>query len=304
MSEPDFVVLGAARAGTTTLHDALRAHPQVAMSAVKEPNHFLFEQTAAGPVPQIGPDRALLAKSVPTVDGYTRLFAREADTLATGDASPLYLYTEGTARRIAQRRPDARLIAVVRDPAERAWSHFLYTWLGRPQDAAAAFRRAVEQEWDAGYSPYTRGTHVLRLGRYAEQLEAFAACFPRDQLLVLDFADLVADPAATLARTHAFLGLPAAPYRPEAARRNAGTLPANAAVRMVERGLRAVQPQVKRMLPPRVVHPLARLRERQRGLTTRSSAPLDREVRTWLLADYYADDLALLREHWGVSPAR
>src|SRR3954447_26712271 len=121
---PTFLVLGAARCGTTSLHYYLAEHPDICMSTIKEPNHFLFAQTATGPKPCIADDRRLLAKSVPERDRYERLFPVAA--AAVGEASPLYLYTRETPGLIRAALPDARLIAIVREPVERAWSPLLF----------------------------------------------------------------------------------------------------------------------------------------------------------------------------------
>src|SRR5438309_9654243 len=121
---PTFFVLGAARCGTTSLHYWLAQHPDIAMSAIKEPNHFLFRPSPDGPVPCISDDRRLLAKSVPDRTAYERLFPETV--AAAGDASPLYLYTRETPELIAAAVPDAKLVAVVREPADRTWSHFNY----------------------------------------------------------------------------------------------------------------------------------------------------------------------------------
>jgi hypothetical protein len=121
---PNFFILGAARCGTTSLHYYLAEHPDVSMSSIKEPNYFLFRQTPAGPVPCIADDRRLIAKSVAETDRYERLFPVKA--AAVGEASPLYLYTKETPALIRAAVPDARLIAIVREPVERAWSHFVY----------------------------------------------------------------------------------------------------------------------------------------------------------------------------------
>jgi hypothetical protein len=298
---PDFAVVGAARAGTTALSDALSAHPQVCMSTTKEPGFFLFEQTATGPRPLIGPDRALLAKSVSSPAAYARLFTRTGPGVVTGDASPLYLYTAGTAALLARDRAGTRVVAVLRDPAERAWSHFLYTWTGAPDDAVAGFRAAVDAEWDAGYTPYTRGSHHLRVGRYAEQLARYFEVFPAEQVLLLDFRQLVAEPERALETVQRFLGVHVHTGLSDRVRRNAAGVPRPGPARVLEQGLRAVQPHLKRALPAALVPPLARLREGQRRRTSVPVPPLPADLRDRLLADYYADDLARLRREWGVE---
>lgn len=302
LAVPDFVIAGAARCGTTALNTALSGHPGVRMSATKEPNHFLFRPGPNGPEPLIGPDRALLVKSVSDPVAYAALFPG-ADGLPTGDASPLYLYTRGTPELLAEVRPGARAVVVLRDPAERAFSHFLYTYVGSPARVVEEFKAAVAVEWDRGYEPYQRGTHVLRLGRYAEQLRHWEAALGRERLLVLDFADLAADFADTLRRILGFVGAtdrgePIA--RPDA---NEGGIPGSLPARAIERSMRAVQPYVKAALPARGVEMLARLRRRQRALVATGRPTLPEDLRHMLLQDYYAEDLAELGERWGVHPA-
>src|SRR3954465_912455 len=149
---PTFFVLGAARSGTTSLHYWLAQHPQVAMSATREPTHFVFRPGPGGPQPCIADDRRLLTKSVPDRSAYERLFPA-GGVPAAGDASPLYLYPRETPELIASAVPDARLIAVVREPVDRAWSHFVYVNDQLGAAAPETFPRPGRQELPLGYEP-------------------------------------------------------------------------------------------------------------------------------------------------------
>ena len=113
---PNFFIVGAPRAGTTSLYRYLRRHPQVFMPAVKEPHFFA----------NINPDpdqRHLF----PAMDEgqYVRLFRGALHYRAIGEASPSYLVTKGAAERIKARVPNAKIIMLLRDPTERAFSHYL-----------------------------------------------------------------------------------------------------------------------------------------------------------------------------------
>lgn len=260
---PTFFVLGAARCGTTSLHYWLAQHPDIAMSAIKEPNHFVFRPGPDGPQPCIGDDRRLLAKSVPDRTAYERLFPTTG-VRAAGDASPLYLYTRETPELIAAAVPQAKLIAVVREPVERAWSHFVYVNDTLGDDSPEAFAHAVREELPLGYEPYRTGTHFVRLSRYAEQLRRYLATFPREQLLVLPYDVLVREPSTALRRICELLDVDASfPFETTVAY-NPSSGGATAFGRL-DRALRPAFPYLKRVLPSGVAGRLAARRARLRA---------------------------------------
>jgi hypothetical protein len=288
---PNFLVLGAARCGTTSLHYYLAEHPDVCMSSIKEPNYFLFRQTPQGAVPCIADDRRLIAKSVPETERYERLFTAPAP--AVGEASPLYLYTRETPELVRGTVPDMRLIAIVREPVERAWSHFVYVNDDLGDRAVQAFAAAVERELPLGYEPYRTGTHFLRLSAYAEQLERYRNTFPREQLLVISYDDLIGRTDDTLARVCRFLEIDdtfafdtSVRYNPSSGERSL--------VARVDRLVRPTFPYLKRLLPARVSGGLARkrakLRAAQRG-DGPTTLPVDLRAR---LDEHFRPDLEWL----------
>lgn len=302
MTLPNFLVLGAARCGTTSLHYYLAEHPDVCMSSIKEPNFFLFEPTPAGPRPCIADDRRLLAKSVPERARYERLF--NEPSVAVGEASPLYLYTRESPELIRLLVPDARLIAVVREPVDRAWSHFVYVNDDLGSDAVPAFARAVDEEISKGYEPYRTGTHFLRLSAYAQQLQRYRATFPAAQLLVVSYDDLIERTSATLARLCAFLGVDetftfdtSVQYNPSSGE--------TSLVARVDRVVRPAYPYLKRLLPARVSGRLARGRAKLRAAARGSNVmefPIELQRK---LDDYFADDREWLQRECGITfPSR
>lgn len=298
MTLPNFLILGAARCGTTSLHYYLDQHPDVCMSAIKEPNYFLFDQTASGPVPCIGSDRRLLAKSVPERARYERLFTQSA--AAVGDASPLYLYTRETPHLIHVAVPDARLIAIVRDPIDRAWSHFTYVNDDLGDHAMAAFARAADAEIGKGYEPYRTGTHFLRLSAYAEQLERYRATFPTERMLVLAYDDLVGHTNETLARVCTFLGIDETFAFDTSVQYNPSSGGASGIARL-DRVVRPLYPYLKKTLPAAVTGRLARGRAKLRASARADSTgqlPADLRAR---LDDYFAPDRDWLGRQAGIS---
>ena len=126
MPLPDFFVIGAPKAGTTALHVALARHPQLFMSRVKEPKHFLTD----GPPPTGGGpgDAKTFREYVWRRGDYERLFdAAPAGTLR-GESTPFYLHDHAAQQRIVEAVPEARMIALLRDPVDRAHSNWTHLW--------------------------------------------------------------------------------------------------------------------------------------------------------------------------------
>ena len=151
MALPDFFVAGAPKAGTTALHAALAGHPDLYLSAVKEPKFFLTD----GPPPaQGGPgDAKTYREHVWRRADYERLFAPAPAGARTGESTPFYLYSGAAQRRIRALIPHARLIVVLRDPVERAHSNWTHLWsagldpIGDFPAACAAEDRRVAAGW-------------------------------------------------------------------------------------------------------------------------------------------------------------
>lgn len=179
---PDFIVIGAMRAATTTLHRYLAAHPEIGMSREKETDFFVEELNFG---------RGLA--------WYAGLFP--ANARLRGESSPNYAKYDvfpGVPGRIRSYLPDCRLIFVARDPVARALSHFRF--------ASASLRpgESITPE---------RWLHIANTSRYYEQLTRYLEHFERDRLLVLDFAEVEGDCSPALQRIGRFLGL-TAPWRP------------------------------------------------------------------------------------------
>src|SRR3954470_14592736 len=206
MALPDFLVVGAPKAGTTALHVALSQHPQIFMSSPKEPKYFLTDD-GVQPVPRGGPgDAQTISRQVWRRADYEALFDASRSHALKGESSTLYLHDRAAHRRIAATLPDARLVAVLRDPVDRAhsnWTHLRSAGLEPERD----FVRATEFERTrahAGWAPFWR---YLGLGHYGAQLEHLFSVFPREQVLVLFYRDLREQPEQTLDTLFRFLGV-------------------------------------------------------------------------------------------------
>jgi hypothetical protein len=197
---PDFLILGAQKAGTTALYAYLRRHPSITGPSWKEVSFFDRHWTRGEPWYR---------------GNFPNVLRSRGDLV--GEASPSYLFHPLAPQRVAELVPNARLIALVRNPVERAYSHYQHeVALGREplsfEDALAAEdERTLEEEVrlraEPGYFSHAwwNYTYTAR-GRYAEQLERWLAVFPREQLLILPSEELLGDPASAHARVLDFLG--------------------------------------------------------------------------------------------------
>ena len=202
---PDFLLVGAPKAGTTALHAALTQHSKLYMSEVKEPKYYMCGDSP--PPSYKGPGDAHSNQEwIWQRERYMDLFADAPSGTLCGESTPFYLYNRDARRRIAGDLPDARLIVVLRDPVDRLYSNWMHLWvdgLEPCEDVVEACRREPERI-DAGWAPFW---HYRGLGMYGRQLEDLYRQFPDDQVLLVRYRDLVDTPDYTLNRVCHFLGV-------------------------------------------------------------------------------------------------
>ena len=183
---PNLFIIGAMKSGTTSLHNYLDMHPEIAMSEEKEPGYFVEELSL-----QRGED------------WYTSLFESDAQYRYRGESSTHYtklpLY-QGVAERIFRFAPDARLIYVMRDPFERAVSHYWHAV--RDVHHGGELRRMIRAVTE-------QPSDYLAFSDYAMQLEPYVKVFGRDAIFTLTFESLVRDPQQEIDRIFDWLGLQA-----------------------------------------------------------------------------------------------
>lgn len=191
---PDFLIIGAQKGGTTSLYDALSDHPCVAGALKKEIQFFDLNYHRG-----IGWYRAHFPSMLER--RYTLLVTRKP--FVTGEASPSYLFHPLAPQRMREVAPQAKLIALLRNPADRAYSHYWHEV--RRGRETLPFAEAIEVELRG--EGKKRPAYLAR-GRYLEQLQRLETHFPRQQTLVLQSEALYADPARTYRAVLEFLGLP------------------------------------------------------------------------------------------------
>jgi Sulfotransferase family len=207
MALPDFFLLGAPKAGTTALHAALAQHPQLYLSPVKEPKFYLCDGRPPRGFGQRGPGDAHSAQEwIWRQDKYEALFDNASAGLLRGESTPFYLYDRAAQRRIHAAVPNAKLLVVIRDPIDRAYSNWMHLWSDglEPIDNFAAAWAAEDRRVEQGWAPFW---HYRRLGLYGEQLRDLIELFGTEQVHVLRYRDLVETPGASLDAVSDFLGV-------------------------------------------------------------------------------------------------
>lgn len=205
---PTYFIVGAKRAGTTSLDEYIKAHPLVLRGLVEKGCRYYDVNYDRGP--------GWFRRQLLPVAEVDRLERKLGARPILGESSPYYAFHPDAARRIAADVPDARLIFVLRDPVERAWSHHRYEVARgfETLDYAEAF--ATEADRMSDPDPVVRERnhrHFSYAGRsrYAEQVARLRSHFGPEQVLVVESEQLFAEPRATMEKVYAHLSLDPVP---------------------------------------------------------------------------------------------
>lgn len=279
MTLPNFYLLGAPKAGTTTLHAWLSQHPDVFLPAEKEP-HFLQYRREGGI------DREIAR--VKTREKYEALFAAAAGKRVVGEASTLSLFFPEAAERIRELTPGAKMAAVLRHPVDRAWSHYHFrVALGR--EKARTFETALEVEPLRIAELEPVGGWYMEVGRYAPQVARYRSMFAQEQTRFWLFDDLVADPQRLMRELFEFLGIDASVAIDISAKKNVTLVPASRTFDGAMRHRGPLRRVAAALLPGGVKKKLYELRR-----STRKPAPkMPAELRAQLAAKCREDILRL-----------
>lgn len=194
---PNFLIIGATKSGTTSIYEYLSQHPDIYMSPKKEPHFFAFrsgESVEAG-----GPGDSLTVQQMFVTDeqAYKALFQGASSERARGEASAMYIYYPLAAQQIKASIPEVKLIAIFRNPIERAYSSYLHL-IREGRETHAEFADALRAEAnriEAGWLPLW---HYKTMGYYHEQLKRYYDLFDPEQIKVYLYEDLQTDPVAMM----------------------------------------------------------------------------------------------------------
>jgi hypothetical protein len=199
---PNFLIVGAAKAGTSTLWAWLRQHPDIFMSDQKE-THFLIYNCKTPTAHDVGPG------SITSFKAYRALFEGVENEKIVGEASPGYLCDPDVPAEIDRVLPGAKAIALLRDPVERAWSSYSKALVLGEESESTSFIEALESEPIASSDPWDGERRLVRMGLYGLSLQRYYDAIGADRIQVHLYEDLAENPKAMLARCHNFLGVSA-----------------------------------------------------------------------------------------------
>lgn len=236
MSTPTFFLVGAPKAGTTSLFRYLGAHPEIAIAAIKEPSFFAPE------VP-VDPETDAHRRDW---DAYLQLFAHAGDARAIGEGSVAYLSSPNAADAIHARLPHARILMMLRDPADRLFAHYSAARVAGVTTRPFAEWVSEQQRIESARAPVFGSVWA---GCYATHLARFQSHFPAAQLHVSYYDDFIADADAVLAAIFAFLGVDTRVSIDRTERHNVTTVSKWPALDALRQPMSAL---LQQMLPPSV----------------------------------------------------
>jgi len=212
MTLPNFMIIGVAKAGTTSLHYYLDQHPQVFMCPLKGSNFFGYEDACAWKWTDEGDPPLLQHFQATSFAAYEAMFAGASTELAIGEASPQYFRCPTAAQRIRECIPNVKLVASLRNPADRAFSGFL-------------MRTRRGEAVENLYKELTPEASHVKESFYYKRLKRYFDIFPRPQIKILIFEEFKQDPAKAMVELYEFLGVDANCVPDTSTRHNPAAVP-------------------------------------------------------------------------------
>jgi hypothetical protein len=289
MTMPNFLIIGAGKAGTTSIYHYLKQHPEIYMSPIKEANFFAQEALQS----ELDPPEMLRNGYWPitNLEAYQALYQGGSTETAIGEASPRYLYWPGTAECIRRYIPDVKLIAILRDPVERAYSS--YQMHVRDSREKRTFAQVIRDEEWGTFDPDLRIGQkcYVRFGFYYRHLLPYFKLFGRHQIKVYLFEDLKADPSGLLQDIFRFLAVSDDFVPDMSIRYNMSGHPKNKMLQPLL-GKSPITKAIRHILPAPLRQPAMAIQEMWRGRQFVKPS-LSPEIRSTLIAGYRDDILQL-----------
>lgn len=212
MTLPNFIMIGVAKAGTTSVSRYLAQHPQIFMCPIKATNFFGYEDARDWKWHDEGDPPLLRNFPVTSFDEYEAMFAGARDETAVGEVSPQYIRCPTAARRIHETLPNVKLVASLRNPADRAFSGFLMRT--RRGEAVESF-----------YKELTAKSSHVKEGFYYRRLKRYLDLFPREQTKIYLFEEFKKDAGRIVTELFGFLGVDTKFVLDTSVRHNPGAVP-------------------------------------------------------------------------------
>ena len=218
----DFFIVGAPKAGTTSLYHYLSEHPQVEMSSQKEPDYF-SDKAINEQGMYYGKNR------INTLDKYESLFVQK-ESVVYGEASVSYLFYENVPEDIKKYNPNAKIIIMLRNPIERAFSHYLMDYrLGLISDSFenVLAKKSKHKNAHLFYQQY------IEVSKYAKQIQRYLDFFKKDNILFIDYEDFKKNVSKTVDQVYNFLHISTEFAADINTKHNTFTMPKNKVIRLI-----------------------------------------------------------------------
>ncbi len=203
-----FVVIGVAKCGTTSLHEYLRQHPSISLPQRKE-THFFIYNKASGGFPEVYNGREI-KEYIDTEEDYLAEFEKKPTATIFGEVCPSYFYYPNAAENIHRYCPNAKILCILRNPIYRLYSEYTYAQLRKDgggdkfTDESQSFRAVVQQIMDGTEDVLTR--RRVETGFYTRYLTRYYHLFPKEQIKILLFDDLRFRPDELMNEITEFIG--------------------------------------------------------------------------------------------------
>ena len=284
MIRPNFLVIGAPSSGTTSLYSYLKQHPQIFMSSVKEPHFFSF----AGKEFEPTMIESYKQRRIDSLEEYQALFQGVSNEVAIGEASPSYIYTPSACQSIQQSIPDAKLIAILRNPVDRAYSNYMRCVRNNHEpitDFAEALRQEparIQDNWPPKWFYKLKGFYYGQLKRYFET-------FDNSKIMVCLYEDLSDRPISLMQDIFRFLSVKTTFVPDISEKQNISFVPKNRTLKALLTKRHPVKSVIKPFIPKKLRHQAVNHLEDW----NRCKPKLSPKLRKQLIEEYREDILKL-----------
>lgn len=274
---PNFLIIGAMKSGTTALYNSLNQHPQVYMSRLKEPNFFAYDGTEKFPVTNL--------------EDYQALFEGVTNQKLIGEASTTYLFSPTATVNIKKYLPQGKLIAILRDPAQRAYSLYLMRYRANKPEALTNENNLI----DSFAKFVNQGQGGVLNQRYYGSIKRYSKHFKREQLKICLYQDLKEEPNLLIEDICQFLDLDSKILNNQVVQNsNLGGVPKNKLIYTFGENLcTAFNQTLLPFMPKKLLNPLRAIYTEMKTRNLAQAPPLPGKIRQQLINIYREDILHL-----------
>lgn len=303
MRIPNFFIVGAAKAGTTSLYYYLKQHPDIYMSPVKEPHYFAKDIDINKFSIDYKKNSLILNKEnianfnllelhsayVRDFETYKQLFKHRKNEKVIGEASVSYLYSKVAAKEIYNYNPNAKILIILRDPIERAFSHYLMN-LSLGLTTKKDFIKEVMEDYEKKEKGWGISHLYIELGLYSDQIKRYLEIFPKENIKIVKFEMLKNYTEETLKDIFKFLGVENSNFKIDLSIKNASYIPTNPLINRFLNMyiLNTIRTKIRPYIHPSIWQILSKT---YRNIFFKKNKPILTHEDRIILLDYFINDI-------------